>query len=197
MGLSREKEVWDSDAEQTFLRVMHDMLGTLMWKEAKAAERRGGSRGLSKRIEDLKEKIRRDLEFAQTRDLLRKKLSEWLAKGGTHEAVRAHREVVWNLMNDPHEWQKARDLALLSLITYEGRWVNVSQQPDLSELAGDLPERLRFERSEDAYRLRLTGPITMEEAGQFKELFASDQDKEAIDELMRKAEAEFGQVSLT
>ncbi|GIW99940.1 MAG: type I-MYXAN CRISPR-associated Cas8a1/Cmx1 [Pirellulaceae bacterium] len=196
MALSREKEMWDSDAERIFLQVMHDMLGTLMWKEARAAERRGGSRGLSKRIEDLKEKIRRDLEICQTRDLLREKLSKWLAKGGSHEVVRQNRDKVWQLMNDRHGWQKARDLALLSLITYEGRWESVTQKPDLSSVEEDLAERLHVEESDGGFRLRLTGAVTHEEGAILKELFDSEEDKHAVENLIRKSEAEFGQVTL-
>jgi CRISPR-associated protein Cas8a1/Csx13 len=185
-ALASEEVMWDSEDDRIFLRVMHDMLSTLIWKENKAAQERGGTRTIGDRIEDLKEKIRRDLENAKTRALLRDTLSKWLVKGGTHDAVREHKDKVWGLLNDQYDWQKARDLARLALITYESKSVSISEEPDWSVLSEELQAKLDFDA--DRMRLRWIGAMSEEERDALKDLFTMPGDQAAIDELYRKSQ---------
>jgi CRISPR-associated protein Cas8a1/Csx13 len=184
-ALSSEAAMWDSDDERIFLRVMHDMLSTLIWKE-KEALLRGGTRTLSERVDNLIEKIRRDLENAKTQTLLRDTLSKWLVKGGAHDTIRQNRAKVWGLMNHLHDWQKARDLARLALITYESKSVVVSAEPDWSVLGEELQTKLDFDSERN--RLRFIGAMTEAERDALQELFTATEDQNALDDLYRKSQ---------
>jgi CRISPR-associated protein Cas8a1/Csx13 len=103
------------------------VLASLYAQEAQAVER-GGSRKVEDRLDDLNEDIRRSLMRAKTRVLLRGYLTELFAKGGRQPIVVQNRTAIWNLMNHPYDWKKARDLALLGLATYQSKGKRGSSQ---------------------------------------------------------------------
>jgi CRISPR-associated protein Cas8a1/Csx13 len=120
MELIQENEMWDDDFERRFAEAFWSTLASLYAQEAKAVER-GGSRRIEERLDDLNEDIRRSLMRAKTRVLLRAFLAELFARGGRQPAVVQNRAGIWNLMDDPQHWKKARDLALLALATYQSK----------------------------------------------------------------------------
>jgi CRISPR-associated protein Cas8a1/Csx13 len=120
MELIQETEMWDDDFERRFVEAFWSTLASLYAQEAKAVER-GGSRRFEERLDDLNEDIRRSLMRAKTRVLLRGFLAELFAKSGRQPAVVQNRAGIWNLMDHPYDWKKARDLALLALATYESK----------------------------------------------------------------------------
>lgn len=133
MGLIQEEEMWDSPDHRIFVDVFRETLRSLYAQEADAAKR-GGSRTVEKRWEHLEEDIYRRLLRAKTRDLLREALAELFARSGRQKSIRANPAVVWNLIDDPHEWKRARDLALLALATY------TKKQEDTAPGAPDLDQ---------------------------------------------------------
>ncbi len=120
MEMIHETEMWDDEFERRFVEAFWSTLASLYAQEAKAVER-GGSRRFEERLDDLNEDIRRSLMRAKTRGLLRGFLAELFAKGGRQPAVVQNRAGIWNLMDDPYDWKKARDLALLALATYQSK----------------------------------------------------------------------------
>ena len=117
MELVREKEMWDTEEERIFLEVFWETLRSLMKQETTATER-GGSRSVDKRLEHLDDDVFRRLMRSKTRDLLRETLAELFARAGRqrgHPAASCRRV---GPMNHPHNWKRARDLALLALATY-------------------------------------------------------------------------------
>ena len=120
MELTQENEMWDDEFERRFVEAFWSTLASLYAQEAKATER-GGSRKVDDRHEDLNEDIRRSLMRAKTRVLLRGYLAELFAKGGRQPAVVQSRADIWNLIDHPYDWKKARDLALLALVTYQSK----------------------------------------------------------------------------
>jgi len=138
MELIEEKAMWDKESERYFIEAFWSVLGSLYAQEAKAVER-GGSRKIEERFDDLNEDIRRSLMRAKTRVLLRGYLSELFAKGGRQPVIAQNRETIWNLIDHPYDWKKARDLALLALVTYqskEHREKNASLQTVIAEKGG-------------------------------------------------------------
>lgn len=117
MNLAEEKEMWDSPEEQALLTIFHQTLRQLLNKDEEA-QSRGGSRTLSERWEDRRQAIRRGLMRAKTRELNRKFLMEFLAEGGGTRELTEKKETLWRFLNHPYDWQKARDLALLALVTF-------------------------------------------------------------------------------
>jgi CRISPR-associated protein Cas8a1/Csx13 len=120
MELIKESEMWDDDFERNFAEAIWSTLASLYAQEAKAVER-GGSRRVEERLDDLNEDIRRSLMRAKTRLLLRGFLAELFAKSGRQPAVVQNRVGIWNLIDHPYDWKKARDLALLALATYQSK----------------------------------------------------------------------------
>jgi CRISPR-associated protein Cas8a1/Csx13 len=118
--LIQEVEMWDTEDERLFVEVFSEAIRSLYRQEAKAAER-GGSRTVKKRWEHLNGDIYRALVRSKTRDLLRATLCELFARAGRWPTIQKHAPTIWNLMNDPYDWKRARDLSLLALATYQKR----------------------------------------------------------------------------
>lgn len=118
MGLTKEETMWHSPEEQALLKIFHDSLRRLLEKEWEAAKSRGGSRTFQERWGDRVDTVRRALMRAKTRELNRKFLMEFLAEGGGSRELTEKKEALWRFLNDPYDWQKARDLALLALVTF-------------------------------------------------------------------------------
>lgn len=130
MALTKDSSMYDNpETEMILTQVIHDMMATLFRKEREAIKSRSTLKEDSpefeerrkKREDDLVDDLYRSFSQAQTRDLFRQALMGWLTKGGTHKTIREHRKEIWDFVNHPYNWKKARDLALLSLITYESR----------------------------------------------------------------------------
>lgn len=105
--------------DEAFVQAFHAAMKSLFAQEAARAEQ--GSRSANERFADLVESTRREITRAQTRSLLRATLSRFWSRGGANKAVQEHGAVLWRLIDDPREWRRARDLALLSLVTYQGQ----------------------------------------------------------------------------
>ena len=147
MELSNEERMWDSPEEKRLLETLrYSVLWRLLNEEECAAVRRGGSRLLPKRWDDTVEKWHRRFLRAKTRPLFRAVIHELLSTaqrrtckwdeekqqisriGGTifptakDKDDAAFRAWFWHEVNDPHGWQRVRDLALLALVTFtDGR----------------------------------------------------------------------------
>jgi CRISPR-associated protein Cas8a1/Csx13 len=117
MRLIQEDDMWDTEAERVFVEAFWQTLDSLYAQEA-GAVKRGGSRTVDERFEDLNEDIRRRLMQAKTRSLLRAALLELFAKAGRQKTIQAHPAAIWRLVDHPDHWQKGRDLALLALASH-------------------------------------------------------------------------------
>ncbi len=114
MKLIAESDMWDTEAEKVFVEAFWETLDSLYAQEADAVNR-GGSAPIEKRWERLDGDLYRSLSQAKTRVLLRSTVSRWLAKAGRQKSIRAHPAAIWRLIDDPRQWMKGRDLALLAL----------------------------------------------------------------------------------
>ena len=117
MKLIAESDMWDTEAEKVFVEAFWETLDSLYAQEA-AATQRGGSRTAMERFDDLNEEIRRRLTQAKTRTLLRAALANLFAKAGRQKSIRTHPAALWRLIDDPKQWMKGRDLALLALASH-------------------------------------------------------------------------------
>ncbi len=121
MNLINEEKMWESEEEKVFVKIMHSSLRRLLDKEENALKR-GGTRDLRDRWDDRIEGIRRGLMHAKTLNLTRRILTEFFAEAGGSKELTHGKEMVWKFLNHPYDWQKARDLGLLALVTFtDGR----------------------------------------------------------------------------
>lgn len=137
MELAKEKAMWDSPEEKDFLTILHHTLRQLLNKEGES-QKRGGSRNLQERWMDRVDDIRRGLMRAKTRELSRKLLVEFLAEGGGGKELTEKKGTVWRFLNHPYDWQKARDLALLALVTFTDKRLGIiKESPEQEEESSD------------------------------------------------------------
>ena len=141
MELAKEERMWDSPAEKRLLETLrYPVLWRLLNEEEFAVRSRGGSRDLAERWDDVIADWHRRFMRAKTRPLFRAVIHEFLAAAqrrsrrldnvkrreirvsGTvfpsAKDDRAFHAWFWHEVNDPHGWQRMRDLALLALITF-------------------------------------------------------------------------------
>jgi CRISPR-associated protein Cas8a1/Csx13 len=117
MNLIDETVMWEREEERDFVRIMHNSLRKMLDKEIKGLGR-GGSRNIYDRWEDRTEMIRRKLIRAKTLNLTRNFFVELYAEAGGSKTLSQSKEKVWYFITHPYEWQKARDLGFLALVTF-------------------------------------------------------------------------------
>ena len=117
--MSEMNELDPNERDEHFVSAFHDALRNHYGIQARQAER--GSRSATQRMEDFVDQTRRDLMKANTRKLLRKTLTEFFAEARTNETLKEYGDEIWQFIDDDREWERARDLALLSLVTYTGK----------------------------------------------------------------------------
>ena len=144
MELSKEERMWDRPEEKRLLETLRFPVLWRLLNEEECAVGRGGSRSLVERWDDTVEKWHRRFLRAKTRPLFRAVIYEFLGTAQQHnrkwnEDEKQESRVggtvfpaakddesfhawFWHEVNDPHGWQRIRDLALLALVTFtDGR----------------------------------------------------------------------------
>ncbi len=144
MELSNEERMWESPEEKRLLETLRYPVLWRLLNEEECAVGRGGSRSLAERWDDTVEKWHRRFLRAKTRPLFRAVIHELLSTaqrrtrkwdkkkqqisrigGTTFPSAKddaAFHAWFWREVNDPHGWQRVRDLALLALVTFtDGR----------------------------------------------------------------------------
>jgi CRISPR-associated protein Cas8a1/Csx13 len=129
MKLITEDDMWDAEAEKVFVQVVWETLDSLYAQEAEATKR-GGARTTADRFEHLNDDIRRSLMQAKTRPLLRGVLAALFAKAGRQRSISSHTPAVWRLIDDPEQWQKGRDLALVALASHRNKAVREGREKE-------------------------------------------------------------------
>jgi CRISPR-associated protein Cas8a1/Csx13 len=105
------------EVDQIFVKAFHQALKKSYGREAARAEE--GSRDWTDRIDDFRQATRRDLMKANTRKLLRETLTEFFSRAGPNRFLQEHADQIWDFIDHDRDWRRARDLALLSLVTYQ------------------------------------------------------------------------------
>ena len=145
MELSKEERMWDTPEEKRLLETLrYPVLWRLLNEEECAVVTRRGSRSLLERWDDTVEKWHRRFLRSKTRPLFRAVIHELLsdAQRRTRKWDEDKKQIsriggitfpsakddatfhawFWDEVNDPHGWQRIRDLALLALVTFtDGR----------------------------------------------------------------------------
>lgn len=122
MELANDQKFWNNEQDRLFYEAFRKVLWRLCEHEKLAAKEGRGSRSDDERTEDLYDDLHRRLMRASTQHLLRQELIRILAEPpGRYSRPSTLREnpgVIWALVNDRHDWKKARDLALFALASY-------------------------------------------------------------------------------
>ena len=105
--------------DNLFQHAIHEAMARRFAQEAEYAKR--GARSVQDRWNDFRESSRRRFSRSNTRTTLRTVLAEFFAEAGGSPALRANAQVIWAFIDSPATWRRARDLALFSLVTYQGK----------------------------------------------------------------------------
>ena len=109
----------DRELDQIFEKAMHEAMKRRFAQEAAYAQR--GSRSVKDRWNDFRESSRRLLFRSNTRSTLRTALAGFFADAGGSPTLRDNAQIIWGFIDSPATWRRARDLALFSLVTYQGQ----------------------------------------------------------------------------
>ena len=120
----------DQELDQFFREAIHEAMARRFREEAERAKR--GTRSVQKRWDDFLESSRRLFSRSNTRTTLRTALAGFFAEAGGGPTLREHAPAIWAFIDSPTTWRRARDLALFSLVTYQGK-----AEPETGDVAGD------------------------------------------------------------
>ena len=109
----------DRELDRSFRDAMHEAMARRFAQEAEFAER--GARSVQDRWEDFRESSRRLLSRSNTRSTLRTALVGFWADARGSQTLRENAQAIWAFIDSPATWRRARDLALFSLVTYQGK----------------------------------------------------------------------------
>lgn len=125
------------DAEQQldrlFREAIHEAMARRFRQEAEHAKR--GTRSVQDRWKDFLESSRRLFSRSNTRSTLRTGLTGFFADAGGSHTLREHAQAIWTFIDSPATWRRARDLALFSLVTYQGK-----AEPEEGREAGEVEQ---------------------------------------------------------
>ena len=120
----------DQELDRFFREAIHEAMARRFREEAGRAKR--GTRSVQKRWDDFLESSRRLFSRSNTRTTLRTALAGFFADAGGGHTLREHAQAIWTFIDSPTTWRRARDLALFSLVTYQGK-----AEPEEADVARD------------------------------------------------------------
>ena len=109
----------DRELDHLFQHAIHEAMARRFAQEAEYAKR--GARSVQDRWNDFRESSRRRFSRSNTRTTLRTVLAEFFAEAGGSPTLRENAHAIWAFIDSPATWRRARDLALFSLVTYQGK----------------------------------------------------------------------------
>jgi CRISPR-associated protein Cas8a1/Csx13 len=117
-----DSTMWDQEGETLVVQAVHEAilhsLGRIR-RETDGQNAKKLSQATKNRWERFREKLRLDLAGAKTEAQLRFALSDLFSRGGSNSVLRQSWEKVLPVIRS--DWQLARDLGLLALVSYAGR----------------------------------------------------------------------------
>ncbi len=112
-----EKAKYDDESERLFIRVCHESWRRRLGKLGERATRESTS--FSSLVTKEAEKLRTSLARSKNAETLRETVVDFWARSGTNEALQGDGLAKLLPLFDEKSWRKARDLALLALISYK------------------------------------------------------------------------------
>lgn len=111
---------YDDDREHLFISVVHESWRRRLGKLGqRARDEKLGDDGFRRLIRKDAEKLRTSLARCKNAETLRETVVDFLARGGAQELLRGDGLIRLLPLFDEKNWKKARDLALLALISYK------------------------------------------------------------------------------
>lgn len=112
-----EQAKYEDESERLFIRVCHESWRRRLGKLGERATRE--STNFSTLVKKEAEKLRTSLARSKNAETLRETVVDFWARGGTNEALQGEGLAKLLPLFNEKNWRKARDLALLALISYK------------------------------------------------------------------------------
>lgn len=109
----------DRELDRLFQNAIHEAMARRFAQEAEYAKR--GTRSVQDRWDDFRESSRRLFSRSNTRSTLRTATVGFFADAGGSPTLRQNAQAIWGFIDSAATWRRARDLALFSLVTYQGK----------------------------------------------------------------------------
>ena len=115
-----ETATYDDESEQLFIRICHESWRRRMGKLGERARKENlGDSGFRRLVNREAEKLRTSFSHSKNAETLRETVVDFWSRGGSNELLRAEGLRKLLPLFDEKNWKKARDLALLALISYQ------------------------------------------------------------------------------
>jgi CRISPR-associated protein Cas8a1/Csx13 len=116
-AMIRDEQMWDEAGERNIVQAMHEAMR--MRYGQIASENKGNPVAMKNRMQAFREKLRLELAGAKTEALVRFALMDLFSRGGNNAVLRESWQSVLPVIRK--DWQLARDLGLLALVSYAGK----------------------------------------------------------------------------
>lgn len=115
-----ETASYDDGCERLFISVFHESWRRRLGKLGERARKENlGDSGFRRLVSKEAEKLRTSLARCKNAEALRETVVDFWARGGAQELLRGKGVTQLLPLLDEKNWKKARDLALLALISYK------------------------------------------------------------------------------
>ena len=115
-----ETATFDDESEKLFIRICHESWRRRMGKLGQRARRENlGDSGFRRLVRKESEKLRTSFSHSKNAETLRGTVVDFWSRCGSNELLRADGLTKLMPLFDEKNWKRARDLALLALISYQ------------------------------------------------------------------------------
>ncbi|MBW7864431.1 MAG: type I-MYXAN CRISPR-associated Cas8a1/Cmx1 [Candidatus Hydrogenedentes bacterium] len=115
-AMIRDKDNWEDPLAQRFVEAMHEAIRSRYGALAAQAAQRGERIPFDREYE----RMRVGLSRVKNAATLRAEVTDLFARAGLNKTLQGHWQELLPLING-NDWQRARDLALLALVSYSGK----------------------------------------------------------------------------
>ena len=129
-----EKAVFDDESERLFIRVCHESWRRRLGKLAERATRENTS--FQNLVKKEAEKLRTSLARSKNAETLRETVVDFWSRGGPNKTTQGEGLVKLLPLFNEKNWKKARDLALLALISYQPQSSEEKEALNISDEGG-------------------------------------------------------------
>ena len=135
LNIMIQETQWDQNADKLLVEAVHKALRNRYGRLAAQAKKLGEPARFDREFE----RVRTSLMRAKNRQTMRAELADLFARGGINGVLQENWKLLLPLFTGP-DWQRAKDLALLALASYQGKGLREIEDTELANDEADTEE---------------------------------------------------------
>jgi CRISPR-associated protein Cas8a1/Csx13 len=135
LNIMIQETQWNQNADKLLVEAVHKALRNRYGKIAAQAKKLGEPARFDREFE----RVRTSLMRAKNRQTMRAELADLFARGGINGVLQENWKLLLPLFTGP-DWQRAKDLALLALASYQGKGLSEIEETELENNEADTEE---------------------------------------------------------